>query len=326
MFDGGGRGLGGQDHDLPGAHQVFRHQQPCTSLPAYPSRPSIAADMWMVPCSRQTRPLNVSEHWSTVLLEEWAQQAFLETGLHLPVSVAQNADAALQAKGQVGFIDLFVQPLFNTASEVVPRTFLLPSPLSVSRLTESFLAQSAELERFASACVENRARWSERLANLTLASAPSIPIKPSKYSGPPLDLKTFTVPCAHDSPYRTVFPYTLPESLIAEIIEGKVPPSVLFEDSSSRPASVASSTPQANTPHSSAASTASTSRLTISTAESHKKSFRSAYMHGVHDASTRRRREGSPSRGSSFSPAHVRKPDFTRPAHGRKRSESYSSQ
>jgi hypothetical protein len=40
--------------------------------------------------------------------------------LDLPVSVIASADAALQAKGQIGFIDLFTQPLFEAVSEILP--------------------------------------------------------------------------------------------------------------------------------------------------------------------------------------------------------------
>jgi hypothetical protein len=65
----------------------------------------------------QTRPIEVSEHWSTVLLAEWANQASLEQELSLPVSVVASADAAIQAKGQIGFIDLFTLPLFDAAAD-----------------------------------------------------------------------------------------------------------------------------------------------------------------------------------------------------------------
>ena len=40
--------------------------------------------------------------------------------MDLPVSVIASADAALQAKGQIGFIDLFTQPLFEAVSEILP--------------------------------------------------------------------------------------------------------------------------------------------------------------------------------------------------------------
>ena len=54
------------------------------------------------------------------MLEEWAKQASLEQDLDLPVSVIGSADAALQAKGQIGFIDLLTQPLFEALSEILP--------------------------------------------------------------------------------------------------------------------------------------------------------------------------------------------------------------
>lgn len=70
----------------------------------------------------QTRPHAVSEHWSKVLLEEWACQATFEQELDLPVTVV-NVDVAngakQQAQGQVNFIDLFTQPLFNATASVI---------------------------------------------------------------------------------------------------------------------------------------------------------------------------------------------------------------
>jgi len=93
---------------------VRGHQQPCKQLGRV-SDPGRRADI-------QTRPIDVSEHWSTVLLKEWAVQASLETDLELPVSVIASADAALQAKGQIGFIKLFTQPLFDAVSDVLPGT------------------------------------------------------------------------------------------------------------------------------------------------------------------------------------------------------------
>jgi hypothetical protein len=67
----------------------------------------------------------VSEHWSTVLLAEWANQASLEQELSLPVSVVASADAAIQAKGQIGFIDLFTLPLFDAAADAMPGEWIL---------------------------------------------------------------------------------------------------------------------------------------------------------------------------------------------------------
>nr|AAX73257.1 high-affinity phosphodiesterase [Cryptococcus neoformans var. grubii] len=87
----------------------------------------------------QSRPIGVSQHWSSVLLEEWAKQASLEQDLSLPVSVVASADAALQAKGQIGFIDLFTKPLFEAVSDALP-----------------------ELQPYADSCVENQTIWLQR--------------------------------------------------------------------------------------------------------------------------------------------------------------------
>nr|AAX73258.1 high-affinity phosphodiesterase [Cryptococcus neoformans var. neoformans] len=84
----------------------------------------------------QSRPIDVSQHWSSVLLEEWAKQASLEQDLSLPVSVVASADAALQAKGQIGFIDLFTKPLFQAVSDALP-----------------------ELQPYADSCMENQTIW-----------------------------------------------------------------------------------------------------------------------------------------------------------------------
>lgn len=62
----------------------------------------------------------MSEYWSTVLLDEWAVQASLERQLNLPISVVASADALIQAKGQIGFIDLFTLPLYEAAADAMP--------------------------------------------------------------------------------------------------------------------------------------------------------------------------------------------------------------
>ena len=70
--------------------------------------------------SNPARPYHVCEHWSKALLEEWAKQAALETQLSLPVTVFSSADPVSQAKSQVGFIDMFVQPLFQVLADFLP--------------------------------------------------------------------------------------------------------------------------------------------------------------------------------------------------------------
>ncbi|KAL7410856.1 hypothetical protein BDY24DRAFT_343673 [Mrakia frigida] len=141
----------------------------------------------------QTRPHEVSKHWSTVLLEEWTNQAELESGLQLPVSVVKNADAAIQAKGQIGFLDLFVYPLFSASATVMP-----------------------QLSVYVSCCSDNRAIWADRLQHLTAdPSASSLPIPPSSPMSSVSSATTISIPCDASSVYRSLFPLTLPPSLLA---------------------------------------------------------------------------------------------------------------
>ncbi|GAA5899894.1 hypothetical protein JCM5296_006208 [Sporobolomyces johnsonii] len=65
--------------------------------------------------SNPTRPHRVSSAWSTALLQEWAVQASIESDFGLPITVMRQdpSDSKAQAKGQLGFIDLFCKPLFT---------------------------------------------------------------------------------------------------------------------------------------------------------------------------------------------------------------------
>ncbi|CDZ96330.1 hd-domain pdease-like protein [Phaffia rhodozyma] len=136
--------------------------------------------------SNPCRPHQISEYWSTALLEEWHNQANLELDLRLPVSVVQQADAAMQAKGQVAFIDLFTQPLFDGAATVMP-----------------------DLAPYAQQCATNRTLWFERLNKLQ-ANGAELP-------GHALHSHTSstTIPCSLESHYRTLFPLALPVALLA---------------------------------------------------------------------------------------------------------------
>lgn len=145
--------------------------------------------------SNPTRPMDISEHWSAVLLDEWGKQASLEQELELPVSVVAGVDARLQAKGQIGFIDLFTAPLFRAAADVLP-----------------------ELEVFSESVMDNRAVWKKRLEKLeadenanemyTTALRASV--------GAPL-------PSSEDDRYSTLFPLILPQKLVASSAGGDSP-------------------------------------------------------------------------------------------------------
>ncbi|WVR04999.1 hypothetical protein IAU60_002011 [Kwoniella sp. DSM 27419] len=135
--------------------------------------------------SNPTRPIDVSQHWSSVLLEEWAKQASLEQDLELPVSVVASADAALQAKGQIGFIDLFTLPLFQAASEALP-----------------------ELQVYADSCADNREIWQRRLDELVA--------EPGEEGDVVRQLIQPAVEGAsHDDRFKSLFPLLLPTSLLA---------------------------------------------------------------------------------------------------------------
>nr|XP_031858798.1 uncharacterized protein CI109_005751 [Kwoniella shandongensis]KAA5525870.1 hypothetical protein CI109_005751 [Kwoniella shandongensis] len=137
--------------------------------------------------SNPTRPIDVSQHWSSVLLEEWAKQASLEQDLDLPVSVVASADACLQAKGQIGFIDLFTQPLFEAVSDALP-----------------------ELQPYADSCSDNRALWQSRLDEL---------LQREEEEGE--DMRGLIQPpvegASHDERFKTLFPLLLPTSLMASL-------------------------------------------------------------------------------------------------------------
>ncbi|WVW83390.1 hypothetical protein I302_105409 [Kwoniella bestiolae CBS 10118] len=137
--------------------------------------------------SNPTRPIDVSQHWSSVLLEEWAKQASLESDLELPVSVVASADAALQAKGQIGFIDLFTLPLFEAVSEALP-----------------------ELAVYADSCADNRDIWQRRLDSLTAPPDETQDQEVEKQMIQPL-----IEGASHDERFRSLFPLLLPTTLVA---------------------------------------------------------------------------------------------------------------
>ncbi|KAG8955138.1 3',5'-cyclic-nucleotide phosphodiesterase [Tulasnella sp. 424] len=135
--------------------------------------------------SNPARPHAVSEHWSSALLEEWSCQAMLERELGLPLSVAASADEVTQAKGQIGFIDLFTKPLFDTTSSVIP-----------------------SMEVFARQGDINRAQWQQRLDKCVAAAETSAPrvVAPVRYRR-----------LSQGDHFRSVFPLSLPPSLLTPL-------------------------------------------------------------------------------------------------------------
>lgn len=127
-----------------------------------------------------------------MLLKEWALQASLEQALDLPVSVIASADAALQAKGQIGFIDLFTQPLFEAVSDVIP-----------------------ELQVYADTCAENRSKWQGRLDHFSaMAAAEAEQAAETRESGVPLVQPAIDPADEQDGRFTTLFPLSLPTCLV----------------------------------------------------------------------------------------------------------------
>ncbi|KIM28045.1 hypothetical protein M408DRAFT_329699 [Serendipita vermifera MAFF 305830] len=143
--------------------------------------------------SNPCRPHKISTHWSTVLLEEWAAQALLERHLGLPVSVVADANEKVQCVGQVSFIKLFTQPLFDIVTEALPG-------LSV----------------IAKHCTENRILWENRLANFEAMAATPAPGRTNSSSSKSSQQMVRPIPLALPllpsmARYaKTVFPLSLP--------------------------------------------------------------------------------------------------------------------
>ncbi|KAF8503901.1 hypothetical protein BU17DRAFT_58437 [Hysterangium stoloniferum] len=70
--------------------------------------------------SNPSRPPPVCEHWSTSLITEWMEQAFLERKFELPISVSASKDPKATAQGQIGFIKACTLPLLEAAALYMP--------------------------------------------------------------------------------------------------------------------------------------------------------------------------------------------------------------
>lgn len=121
-----------------------------------------------------------------MLLDEWTKQASLEEELALPVSVVAGVDARMQAKGQVGFIDLFTAPLFQTTADVIP-----------------------EMQLYAESCQTNRSIWQGRLEQLE-ADAEANEMRTALLR----DMVRPPIASAQDERFTTLFPLILPPVLV----------------------------------------------------------------------------------------------------------------
>lgn len=115
------------------------------------------------------------------------------------MSVIASADAALQAKGQIGFIKLFTQPLFDAVSRVLPGEPRWYSPYSQN----ANLGTCTELRNYAEWCSQNRAIWEGRHETMQQDAGDSRIVQPAVEDA------------AHDERFSTLFPLSLPTSLVA---------------------------------------------------------------------------------------------------------------
>lgn len=127
------------------------------------------------------------------------------------MSVIASADQALQAKGQIGFIDLFTQPLFEAVSDVLP-----------------------ELQQYADSCADNRNTWAGRLEALQASGDTAI-------VQPPI------MAASTDDRFKTLFPLSLPASLIAPFANLPEPISVSRSANTRALSSSASASPARST-------------------------------------------------------------------------------
>lgn len=142
--------------------------------------------------SNPTRPHHVARQWSTALLEEWAVQAKIEAQFKLPISVIilDPREKVAQAKSQVGFINLFTQPLFDAVASVQP----------------AFI-------RFADYCREGRAVWDKVVAEGETATASTPPAGPAPMSRRSSSQTTPTSRTPASTPVRDVRPVLASPSL-----------------------------------------------------------------------------------------------------------------
>ncbi|GAA6027204.1 hypothetical protein JCM8097_002482 [Rhodosporidiobolus ruineniae] len=135
--------------------------------------------------SNPTRPHRISRVWASALLQEWAVQASIEADFGLPITVMTQDpnDVKAQAKGQVGFIDLFCKPLFAAMAGVVDEFADFVEKLrdgraaweAISMQTDEAFSQPLKKDWELAPAPPVRAKSSDSLS--TPASAPTTPGK-----------------------------------------------------------------------------------------------------------------------------------------------------
>lgn len=68
------------------------------------------------------KELRLHKHWSSLITKEFFRQGDTEKKLGLPISPICNRDTVVISKSQIGFIEVFVKPMFDMWMELVRRT------------------------------------------------------------------------------------------------------------------------------------------------------------------------------------------------------------
>lgn len=103
------------------------------------------------------------------------------------MSVVSGIDARGQAKGQVGFIDLFTEPLFTATAVAIP-----------------------EMQAYTDSCMKNRSIWQSRLERLDADEE----VNAARTAALRNNVRPPT-PVRQDDRFNTLFPLILPSTLVA---------------------------------------------------------------------------------------------------------------
>ncbi|GAA5899274.1 hypothetical protein JCM6882_009302 [Rhodosporidiobolus microsporus] len=160
--------------------------------------------------SNPTRPHRISRVWASALQQEWAVQASIEADFGLPITVMTQDpnDVKAQAKGQVGFIDLFCKPLFAAMAGVVDEFADFVEKLrdgraaweAISQQTDEAFSQPLKKEWKLSPAPPVRTKSNEALSSSAAPATPSskeVTPTPSTVStplAPPVSILSSSVP------------------------------------------------------------------------------------------------------------------------------------
>ncbi|KAH8914455.1 HD-domain/PDEase-like protein [Atractiella rhizophila] len=193
--------------------------------------------------SNPTRPHEISKLWSTALFKEWAVQSEFESEYSLPLTLPRleresgevigpngiegemdGKSRLQQAKGQLGFINLFCKPLFENMGKVIEEFEEL-----VERLQEGIVAWESIASGGKTASLKSHSTPRPQRHSPPLDATPRLIQRSASSSPPPFipplrtipsALKTTIIPsvAATVAPFSPSFPllvsHTAPEDLL----------------------------------------------------------------------------------------------------------------